>query len=135
MRRFETICVSIERPYDEVYEFLATPENLFTWASVLGTRYHAVTPLEWVVEEPAHAASPITLRFTPRNPYGVLDITTLIAGKVVYETPARLLRQDHGAVIVLSLLQREADTDEAFQSELEWTKSDLLTVKTLLESA
>jgi hypothetical protein len=133
--RVETISVSISCPYETVYGFLADPANLFTWANVLGTKARPLAPLEWLAEEPAFTDKPITIRFTPRNAYGVLDITASADGLPLFWSPVRAFRNGEGTELTLCMLQRSDQSEESFRSELEWTRADLLTVKTLLESS
>jgi len=130
----ETISVSVSRPYKRVYEYLATPRNLFDRANALGGKAHPIAPLEWVAETLTFTDRPVTLRFTPRNAFGVLDVTAFEEGRQVFWAPIRAFPNGEGTEITLGLLQRPEQTDESFRSEIEWTRADLLTVKTLLES-
>lgn len=134
MYRLETISVSIFRPYEAVYGFLATPANLFTWANILGTKARPLAPLEWLAEEPAFIDRPVTIQFTPRNSYGVLDISALVDNELLFWAPVRAFRNGEGTELTLGVLQRPDQSEDSFRSELEWTRADLLTVKTLLES-
>ena len=134
MRRFEAISVSIARPYEDVYAFLANPRNLFSWASVMGTKHHPVAPLEWVAEEPTFIDQPVTLIFSPRNAYGVLDFTALVGGQVIYAAPVRAVRNDEGTEVTIGVFMQPGGNEESFRSEIEWMRADLLVVKSLLEA-
>ena len=134
MFRVETISVSISRPYETVYPFLADPQNLFTWANILGTRARPLAPLEWLAEEPVFTDRPVSIRFTPRNPYGVLDISAFADDTELFWAPVRVFRNGEGTELTLGVLQRPDQSEESFRSELEWSRADLLTVKALLEA-
>lgn len=135
MRRLETLSVSIARPYDVVYGFLASPRNLFSWASVMGTRYHAVAPLEWVAEAPTFIDKPVTLKFSPRNPYGVLDFSAHVDGEQIYAAAVRALRNEEGTELTVGLFMPAGSDEAMHRSDLEWMRTDLLVIKSLLEIA
>ena len=134
MLRVETISVSIFCPYQRASDFLANPKNLFSWANVLGGKAHPVSPLEWVAEEAAFTDQPVTIRFTPRNSHGVLDVSASIDDQQVFWAPVRAFRNGEGTELTMGLVQRDGQSDESFRSEIEWTRADLLTVKALLET-
>ena len=127
--------VAIQRPYEAVYDFLANPRNLFSWASVLGAEYHAEAPLEWVAEKPAFIDRPVTIRFTARNPFGVLDVSASIDGRQVFAAPVRVVRDGEGSLVTMTIFAPADDSEAAFHSELEWVRTDLLTLKSLLGTA
>jgi uncharacterized protein YndB with AHSA1/START domain len=125
-----TVTVSIDCPAKEVYEFLAEPLNLPTWSVAISKIEHR-RGNEWVAYT---ADGEITFLYTPRNEYGILDYSMRRQGEedpgIV---PARVFANGDGAEITLTYFQRSGISDEAFASEVEWTRTDLLTVKALLE--
>lgn len=134
MFRAETISITISRAYETVYDFLATPANLFTWIDIMGTQARPVAPLEWVAERPNFIDRPVTIRFSPRNAYGVLDIAAFLDGQQIYDAPVRAIRNGDGTEVMLTLIGRWGQTPEVFASELEWLRADLLTLKSVLEA-
>lgn len=86
------LCVSIDRPAAEAYEFLCLPENLPKWASRLGT----------------------PVRLTERNARGVLDYSvTRPDGSQVY-VPLRVVANGRGCELVLTLFHPAAVSEESF---------------------
>jgi hypothetical protein len=126
------IKVSIDRPYGQVYEFLADPMNFARWASVPGTDVLPLRDGAWLVEVPT---GQVAIRFSPRNSFGVLDYQTFppseTSGPVV---PVRLHPNDDGCELLLVLMQRPGLSDEQFKSDAEWVTSDLQRLKALVES-
>jgi hypothetical protein len=131
MMRSEVVKVAIERPFAEVYAFLAEPLNFTQWAANPGSEMSPVEGHDWLVELPP---GPRVVRFTPRNPYGVLDYqafpTEESSGPV---TPVRLMPNGSGSELWVTWYQRPGISDERFSSDLEWLQADLGRLKTLLE--
>jgi hypothetical protein len=126
------IKVAIARPYAEVYDFLTDPLNFARWASMPGTDVEPVGGNDWLVEVPR---GQITIRFSPRNNYGVLDYQTFpVGGDGGPVTPVRLYPNEEGAELALTWFQRPGVSDERFESDCEWVTSDLARLKTLIES-
>ncbi len=136
MLSFETVQVVIERPYSVVYGFLADPRNLTQWIDVLGPVHHPAGPMEWVFDRPAFNQGPITVRFTPHNAHGVLDIRAFFEGRLIYWAPARAIDLGEATAVTLGLVSNLAEDqrDAHNVSEREWVEADLLTLKTLLEA-
>lgn len=131
MFRSETVSIAIDCPWQDVYEFLAEPLNLPTWSSDLGTSIRHIGGTDWVSDTPE---GPVTIRFSPRNPHGVLDHAIFREGEPALTTPTRVFANDGGAEITYTMFQRPGISDAQFASELEWIRSDLLALKSLLES-
>jgi len=131
MRASVVIKVAIERPYEEVYELLADPLYFGKWAVNPDTEMEAHDDDAWLVELPRGQS---VIRFTPRNPYGVLDYETFPLGESHGPVnPVRLIRNDEGCELVLIWYQRDGVPEEKFRSDAEWAESDLQRLKTLLE--
>ena len=134
MFKTSVISVFIDRPYSKVYQFLADPSNLTRWMPSLGPVLRHVSGDEWIAERPHWPTGPLLLRFTPPNPYGVLDCAVSVVGGATNTTPIRLVPNGRGCEIVYLIRQYPGVTDPAFNSEEEWLRSDLMTVKTMLEA-
>jgi hypothetical protein len=114
-----------------VYEFLAEPLNLPTWASGLFGIAH-VRDNDWRSDT---EGGPVMLRFTPRNEYGVLDFGVAPEGTEPVIMPVRVAPNgEDGAELIYTAYQRPGTSDEAFRSETAWIEADLLALKSLLES-
>lgn len=128
----EVIKVSIQRPYAEVYDFLAEPMNFNRWASNPGSVMEPLDGGDWLVELPRGSS---VIRFAPRNNFGVLDYQVFQRGEMGGPvTPVRLVANERGATLMLIWFQKPGVSDEQYRSEIEWIGSDLNRLKSLLES-
>ena len=131
MRASVVIKVAIERPYAEVYEFLADPMNFAKWAVNPGSTMSPMDGGYWLVELPRGQSG---IRFAPRNNFGVLDYEVFPpTGGHGPITPVRLVANNGGCELLLLWLQRDGVSDEKFRSDAEWVQSDIQRLKTLLE--
>ena len=131
MFRSLTISISIARPHQEVYEFLAEPLNLPTWTVAIERMEHR-RDNDWAATTPQ---GEIIIRYAARNKYGVLDYSVLRPDESdAYVIPIRVFANDDGAELTFTHYQRPDMSEELFNSEAEWIRADLLTLKTLLES-
>ena len=129
VRELKKLSVVIERPADEAYAFLSTPENFPRWASGLGGSLRQVNG-EWVAQT---AEGPAQVRFSEPNARGVLDHAVILPeGKSVY-VPLRVLPCQHGCELVLTLFRQPDMTDDRFAADAEWVMRDLQAAKRLLE--
>ena len=122
--------VRIERPADDVYDFAADPTNLPTWAAGLGS---AVTQVDgrWVAQSPMGR---VTVRFVPRNDYGVLDHDVTLPTGLVVHNPMRVVPDGETACDVVFTLRRQPDSDDdAFEADAAAVRRDLDTLKGVLE--
>jgi hypothetical protein len=125
------ICVSIRCPLGRAYDFLAEPESFPRWASGLGTSLRK-SGEAWVAETPE---GPAEVRFTPRNPFGVLDhFVRTPAGAEVY-VPMRVIQNGDGCDVVLTVFRLPDMSDEKFEQDAAWVRRDLGTLKALLEGS
>lgn len=123
------VSVSINRPAEEVYEFVSNPENLPRWAAGLGDSIRLVDG-EWIAESPV---GDIKVEFAEKNNLGVLDhFITLQSGETFYN-PMRVFPNDQGSELIFTLFHRPGMSDEALAADAEAIKNDLETVKRLVE--
>jgi hypothetical protein len=132
MMQSEIIKISIQRPYAEVYDFLADRLNFGRWASI---PHSGMVPLggeDWLVELPT--SGKVVIRFTAPNPYGVLDYQIFPQGAAGGpETPVRLVPNEDGCELLLVWFRRPGVDETRFASDVEWARSDLERLKVLLE--
>ena len=124
------VSVPIEKPYDEVYAFLATPANMAKWASGLGRDFHKIGEHEWETEGPL---GKVRVRFTPHNAFGIVDHDVTPEGAAPMNNPMRVFRNDQGSEVVFSVLRRGDPSDAAFEEDCATVESDLRVLKALLE--
>jgi len=131
MLKTRTLTVLINRSVDDVYGFLTNPANLARWTLLgEGRAEPAEGPLVWSY---VGADGHVLVRFSPRNPYHVLDYSLQSGVHVWQSSSVRLIRNGNGCVLVHTSVQQPLVSDAAFESEAEWMQADLLVLKTLLE--
>src|SRR5262245_64413325 len=123
------VSVGIGRNGDEVYEFLAEPKNFELWASGLGKGFVHVEGRMWRAESPE---GPVTVQFSERNPYGVLDHDVITPTGEHIRNPMRVISNQSGSEVVFTLFQRAGISDETFETDAKWVSRDLHSLKTLL---
>jgi uncharacterized membrane protein len=127
--RSKHVSVSIDRPADEVYAFIANPENLPRWAAGLSGSIKNING-DWIAESPMGR---IKIEFVVKNDFGVLDHSvTLPSGATVYN-PMRVIANGDGSEVVFTVYQRPEMSAEMFTEDANAVAKDLETLKTLLE--
>ena len=132
MRRSHTISVSINHPYEATYRYLAEPRNYGEWAAVDRDSYRPLENGDW--EGMTNVGGMRHFRFTPLNPFGVLDHAMFVPGDELLWTPMRVMPNQEGTELSFTFYQRPGMDDEAFASAIEWITTDFLTLKAMLES-
>lgn len=129
MRSVHVSRVIAARP-DEVYDFVANPDNLGAWASGLADGEVTREDDAVVADSPMGR---VGVRFVPRNEHGILDHeVTLPSGERV-TNHMRVQAHPDGSEVIFSLRQLGL-TDEEFERDLELVEADLDQLKGLLES-
>jgi hypothetical protein len=126
--------IPIERAYEPAYAILSDPRNFPLWSPVLESRFElrGNDGLDWLVDLPTGTA---ILRFSPANPFGVLDYTIIPEdGSGARSTALRLLRNGEGCELVGQFFQQPGQSDEAFASYVDWARTDLMVLKSVVES-
>jgi len=124
-----TLSVTINRPLDEVYRFVSTPENLPAWARGLGKSI-ARSNGDWVVET---LEGPATVRFAAPNALGVLDHYVTLASGVEIYVPIRALANGSGCDVVFTVFRLPGMSDARFAQDIAFVEHDLRTLKDVLE--
>jgi hypothetical protein len=111
----------VNRPAAAVYAFLADPGNWPTWASGLGT-LRQLDDGRWVAQQ---ADGLVTIVFSPRNPFGICDHTvTTASGQQIY-VPVRVIENNGGAEVILTLYRLPGMDDATWERDAAWVKKDL----------
>jgi hypothetical protein len=124
------ISISIERDWREVYEFAHLPQNFPRWASGLASSLREESG-QWVTDTPEGRVS---VRFTPRNDFGVLDHHVTLPTGVRTFVPLRVVANGPGAEVILTLFVLPETTEEIVSGDIELISNDLSALKRLLES-
>ncbi|MET9762381.1 SRPBCC family protein [Streptomyces sp. NPDC006372] len=128
-RQSRHLGISIDRPAQEVYDYVSEPANVPGWAPGLARSLELVDG-RWVGESPMGR---IVVAFTPRNDFGVLDHhVTLPSGETVHN-PMRVIADGPGCEVVFTLRRRPGVTDEEFRRDAEAVSADLAALKRVLE--
>src|SRR3954468_12883833 len=124
-----TLSVRIDRHFDRVYEFMVDPANWNKWAFGLGKSLRQ-SHGEWIADSDAGV---VKVRFTARNPHGVLDHTVVRpTGAQVY-VPMRLIGNGGGCELLFTLFREPGISDERYDSDASFVRSDLNRLKELME--
>lgn len=108
------ISISIARPWREVYEYAASPENLPKWAAGLDEN------------------AKITV--APPNEFGVIDHDVRLDDDTLVHVPLRVIANGEGAEVIFTLFQLPRMTARDIEHDAAAVASDLATLKSLLES-
>lgn len=130
-RRARHIAIGIDRPFAEVYGFLAEPANFPKWAEGLGHSFVPLGGLDWRAETPM---GNMTVRFTAPNPFGVVDHSVIPDGGEAMANPMRVVPNGEGSEVVFTLFQRQDMSDDEFERDAAWIEKDFRMLKGLLES-
>ncbi len=126
-----TITVRIERPLDEVYDFVYKPDNFPKWASGLSTTLEKLDG-QWVADTPA---GKVKIHFSEWNPFGVVDHIVVPKMGPEIHIPLRAIRNGEGTEVIFTLLRYPGVSDEHFSRDIDWVTRDLHTLKKLLETS
>jgi hypothetical protein len=125
-----TISVTIERPADQVYEFVrdATTFSRYT------TLFKAVRPAgpdNWIADTDQ---GEMALRFAPQNSFRVLDHHVRLRPDLEVLNHMRVLPNADGAEVLFTVFQRPGMTDSEFEEDRKAVETDLYKLKSVLES-
>lgn len=123
------IHISIERDWNDVYAFMAKPENMPLWASGLSSGL-TQDGEEWVAPGPLGNAR---VRFAPANAFGVVDHLVALENGVTVHNALRVVPNGDGAEVMFTLLRQADMSDEQFAGDAEWVAKDLAALKSILE--
>lgn len=123
-----TLSVDIDRPFDAVYAYAADPANLVRWAPGLGTDFRRDGE-DWLFRQ---AGETIRLRFTPNNPFGVLDHDVFTPQGVVH-VAMRAMPNGDGTTVTFLLLQTPDLDDARLARDAAAVQRDLDALKAILE--
>lgn len=129
MLEARTVSVSIARPWDEVYEAVWRPEDFPKWASGLSASPLVRDGDRWRAADPE---APVSIRFTGRNAFGVMDHRVKVGVGPEIHVPMRVVPNGGGAEVLVTLFRRPGMSDAEFAADAEWVMRDLLALKALL---
>lgn len=104
-----------------VYEFASDPDNLLKWAAGLAKAEVVREGEVLLVDSPM---GKVTVRFVPRNEYGVIDHDVTLPSGTTVTNPVRVLAHPQGSEIVFTIRQIEL-TDDEFDRDFAMVEEDL----------
>jgi hypothetical protein len=130
LREARTLCIGIRRDFNAVYDFLAEPLNFNAWAEGLGHSLR-LEDGRYVGQGPA---GPISIRFSPRNDFGVADHWVAVAPGVEVDVPLRVIPDGTGSLVMLTLFRQPGMDDARFAADAAAVEKDLAVLKRLMEN-
>ena len=124
------ITVSIARPADQVYDFARRPESFPKWAAGLGGSLTRDGD-RWIAHGPD---GDVDVRFSPENPYGVLDHWVTLPDGSEISIPLRVVPNGDGAEVTLTLFRVPGMDHARFERDQGMVAADLARLKALLEA-
>ncbi len=128
MLESRTISISIGRDWTEVYEAVWQPEDFPKWASGLSQAGLSRDGDVWRARGPD---GPVTIRFTGHNAFGVMDHYVGVGDGAEVYVPLRIIRNEDGAEVQLTLFRRPGVSDAQFEADAAWVARDLQALKAL----
>jgi hypothetical protein len=123
-----TLGVTIERPWRDVYDALWRPQDFAKWASGLSQSSLEQDGEDWLARGPEGA---VRIRFTPHNPFGVMDHEVELPDGSAVQVPLRVVPNGDGAEVILTLFRQPGMSDEKFAADLAWVRRDLAALQAL----
>ncbi len=117
-------------PPELVYAFASNPDNLPSWAAGLTTSDVVRQGDALLVDSPMGT---VTVRFAPRNEYGVLDHDVTLPSGSTVTNPVRVIAHPNGSEIVFTIRRLEL-TDDEFDRDTAIVEDDLERLKQLMEA-
>lgn len=125
----KTFTISINCEPEEVYNFVSNPNNLPQWANAFCKAVRR-SDSDWIIETPQ---GPRKVRFVAPNDFGIVDHYVSPAPGLEIYVPMRVVANGTGSEVIFTLFRLSEMPDEKFVEDIELVKSDLQTLKRLLE--
>ncbi|MGW7382777.1 hypothetical protein [Streptomyces sp. NPDC054794] len=126
-----TKTVSIDRPFADVYAFLADPANWSKWAVVnIRSIEPTADPDWWQMSTPV---GPARLRMHADAELGILD-HDYADDTASWRVPARVVPNGDGAEFMMTFYQPPTFGREFFVQQVDLVDTELATLKKILES-
>ena len=128
----QTVHISIQKPWREVYAFASRHDNMPQWAAGLANGLEPDGE-SWIAD--GGPLGTVRVDFVPENDLGVIDhVVTMPNGLKVYNA-LRVTPNGDGAEVTFTLPRLDGMSDADFERDAELVHKDLATLKALLESA
>ncbi|CAN7478363.1 SRPBCC family protein [Rhizobium sp. LjRoot30] len=121
---------TIERPWQDVYDFAAQPQNMPLWASGLASGLTQQGG-EWLAD--GGPVGTVRVRFAPPNNYGIIDHTVTMENGLLVHNALRVVPNGDGAEVMFTLLRLPGMDDSAFAADAAHVAKDLAALKAIME--
>ncbi|MEU8033402.1 SRPBCC family protein [Streptomyces sp. NPDC049099] len=126
-----TKTIGIDRPYEQVFAFLADPANWPRWAVV---NVRSIEPTDdpdwWRMSTPQ---GPARLRLRAHAEYGILD-HDYVDDTASWQVPARVVPNGEGAEFMITFHRPPSLTDAVFKEQTDLVDTELAALKEILET-
>lgn len=129
MRESLHLSAYVDRSAADVYAYAVDPAHLPLWAAGLSAGIERREG-RWVSRSPM---GEVEVRFAPQNPYGVLDHEVTLPDGTAVANPMRVIPDGERCEVVFTLRRRADTTDEAFAADAVAVRTDLASLKAILE--
>lgn len=130
-RLSQTLSVTINRPADEVYAYMANIQHLADWAAGLCESVIRNTGANtWLIHTPTGEAS---VRFVEQNKFRIVDHYVKQGQDPEVYIPIRVLENEQGSEVIFTLF-RLPGMKERFEKDRQAVQKDLDTLKKLIEA-
>lgn len=130
--RAHTLTIPIQRPAADVYRYLIELDNMDGWLQLGPSRRRMINGRRVLLFDTPEGQVRVVV--AQENAHFVLDYAVWLEGRQLRSVGARVLAHGDSCVLVHTALQQPGVADEAFNSEQAWLETDLLVLKSLLES-
>ena len=124
------LSVAVACSFDRANAFLGDPANMPLWAEGLGGDFAQVDGEVWAVSTPYGR---MEVRFTPPNPYGVIDHALLPEDGPAMYNPLRVVPNGEGCEVTFTLFRRDGMTGAEVEADAAAVERDLRKLKALLK--
>ena len=131
MLEARTLSVSVDRPWQDLFEAIWRPEIFPCWASGLSQSSLRREGTSWRAEGPEGA---VMIRFTDHNAFGIMDHVVTLASGADIHVPMRVVPNGNGAEVLLTLFRQPSMSAEKFAADADWVRRDLQRLKAQFET-
>lgn len=130
MQKTQTVSVSLKQNQERVYRYLSDPENTPTWSLFI----QAISQIDGTKTWRAKTKdATVEMRFSPENPWGILDHWVRINETTEVYVPFRVVANGEGSEVLFTVFRQPGMTDQAFADDLAMVTTDLAHLKEVLE--
>lgn len=129
-REARTVSVTIERPPQTVYDYLADPAMIPRWSF-----FSSIEPTgdgSWTVTGPEGETAMMT--FAPPNGFGVADQNVEVGPGEWVHVPLRVVPNGAGSEVLFTSFRQPQYSDDDYDADVALVLTDLTRLKQILEA-